>query len=84
MTEEFSASAKVYPTAEHDKLSILDMLDYFEKHGAIVENAMVYPNGTFDLTDDVEDMLKKTILEFKKIFAKDKGTMEFIEEGEQE
>ena len=22
------------------------------KHGAIVENAMVYPNGTFDLTDD--------------------------------
>ena len=26
--------------------------DDFEKHGAIVENAMVYPNGTFDLTDD--------------------------------
>jgi len=26
--------------------------DDAEKHGAIVENAMVYPNGTFDLTDD--------------------------------
>jgi len=26
--------------------------DAFEKHGAIVENAMVYPDGTFDLTDD--------------------------------
>ena len=26
--------------------------DDFEKHGAIVENAMVYPNGSFDLTDD--------------------------------
>jgi phosphoenolpyruvate carboxykinase (ATP) len=23
-----------------------------EKHGAIVENAMIYPNGTFDLSDD--------------------------------
>jgi len=35
MAEEFSASAKVYPTAEHGKFSILDMLDYFEKHGAM-------------------------------------------------
>ncbi|MFC2095680.1 phosphoenolpyruvate carboxykinase (ATP) [Candidatus Bipolaricaulota bacterium] len=26
--------------------------DSVEQHGAIVENAMVYPNGTFDLTDD--------------------------------
>ena len=26
--------------------------DDVEKHGAIVENAMVYPNGTFDLFDD--------------------------------
>jgi len=26
--------------------------DDFEKHGAIVENAMVYPNGAFDLMDD--------------------------------
>ena len=26
--------------------------DEAEKHGAIVENAMVYPDGTFDLTDD--------------------------------
>ena len=35
MTEENSASAKVYPTAERGKLSILDMLDYFVKHGAM-------------------------------------------------
>jgi twitching motility protein PilT len=35
MTEENSASAKVYPTAEHGKLSILDMLEYFVKHGAM-------------------------------------------------
>ncbi len=26
--------------------------DHYEQHGAIVENAMVYPDGTFDLTDD--------------------------------
>ena len=26
--------------------------DDYEQHGAIVENAMVYPDGTFDLTDD--------------------------------
>jgi len=35
MTEEYSASAKVYPTAERGKLSILDMLEYFVKHGAM-------------------------------------------------
>jgi len=35
MAEEYSVSAKVYPTAEHGKLSILDMLEYFEKHGAL-------------------------------------------------
>jgi twitching motility protein PilT len=35
MAEENSASAKVYPTAEHGKLSILDMLEYFVKHGAM-------------------------------------------------
>jgi len=39
---------------------------------------------TYELTDDVEDMLKKAILEFKEVFAEDKGTMEFIEEGVQE
>jgi len=26
--------------------------DDYEKHGAIVENAMLYPDGSFDLTDD--------------------------------
>ncbi|TKJ33836.1 MAG: twitching motility protein [Planctomycetes bacterium B3_Pla] len=35
MSEEYSATAKIYPTPEHDKLSIRDMLDYFEKHGAM-------------------------------------------------
>ena len=35
MAEEYSASAKVYPTAERGKLSILDMLEYFVKHGAM-------------------------------------------------
>ena len=35
MAEEHSISAKVYPTAEHDKFSIMNMLEYFEKHGAL-------------------------------------------------
>ncbi len=35
MAEEHSASAKVYPTKEMGKLSILDMLNYFEKRGAM-------------------------------------------------
>ncbi len=35
MAEEHSASAKVYPTQELGKLSILDMLNYFEKRGAM-------------------------------------------------
>ncbi len=35
MAEEYSASAKVYPTTEQGPLSILDMLDYIAKHGAM-------------------------------------------------
>ena len=35
MAEEYSASAKVYPATDQGKLSILDMLDYFVKHGAM-------------------------------------------------
>jgi len=35
MVEGYSASAKVYSTAELGKLSILDMLAYFEEHGAM-------------------------------------------------
>jgi len=35
MTEEYPASAKVYPTSEFGKFSILDMLTYFEEHGAM-------------------------------------------------
>ena len=35
MAEEYSASAKVYPTTEQGPLSILEMLEYFVKHGAM-------------------------------------------------
>ena len=35
MTEEYSASTKVYPTAESGKFSIQDMLKYFEERGAM-------------------------------------------------
>ncbi len=35
MAEEYSASAKVYPTTEQGPFSILDMLDYIAKHGAM-------------------------------------------------
>jgi len=35
MTEEYPASAKVYSTAEFGKFSLIDMLAYFEEHGAM-------------------------------------------------
>jgi twitching motility protein PilT len=35
MAEEYSASTKVYPTTEQGPLSILDMLEYIAKHGAM-------------------------------------------------
>jgi twitching motility protein PilT len=35
MTQEYSPSAKVYPTENLGKYSILDMLKYFEEHGAL-------------------------------------------------
>jgi len=35
MTQEFPPSAKVYPTDNLGKFSILDMLKYFEEHGAM-------------------------------------------------
>ena len=35
MSEEYSETTKIYPTAEHGMLSIRDMLDYFEKRGAL-------------------------------------------------
>ncbi len=35
MTQEYSASTKVYPTAEHGEFSLRDMLDYFVKRGAL-------------------------------------------------
>lgn len=35
MTEKYPASAKVYSTESHGKLSILDMLAYFEEKGAM-------------------------------------------------
>ncbi len=35
MAEEYSVTAKVYPTNEQGKFSIMNMLEYFEKHGAL-------------------------------------------------
>ena len=35
MPEEYSDTIKIYPTAEHGKLSLRDMLDYFVKRGAL-------------------------------------------------
>jgi twitching motility protein PilT len=35
MNEEYIASAKIYPTEQYGKFSILDMLKYFEEHGAM-------------------------------------------------
>lgn len=35
MSEEFSINEKVYPTAEQGLISLQDMLDYFEKRGAL-------------------------------------------------
>jgi Tfp pilus assembly pilus retraction ATPase PilT len=35
MNQEYSATEKVYPTAEHGKFSLRDMLDYFVKRGAL-------------------------------------------------
>ena len=35
MAEDYSVSAKIYPTEKMGKFSILDMLEYFEKHGAM-------------------------------------------------
>lgn len=40
------------PAKEPEIFQAIMHKDEFESHGAIVENAMVYPNGTFDLTDD--------------------------------
>jgi twitching motility protein PilT len=35
MSEEYLVSAKVYPAADSGRISILDMLTYFEEHGAM-------------------------------------------------
>ncbi|MBN2590957.1 MAG: PilT/PilU family type 4a pilus ATPase [Sedimentisphaerales bacterium] len=35
MSDEFSVNEKVYPTAEQGLISLQDMLDYFEKRGAL-------------------------------------------------
>jgi twitching motility protein PilT len=35
MPEEYTDTTKVYPTAEHGKFSLRDMLDYFVKRGAL-------------------------------------------------
>ena len=35
MSEKYSINSKVYPAADNVKLSMSDMLEYFEKHGAM-------------------------------------------------
>jgi phosphoenolpyruvate carboxykinase (ATP) len=40
------------PAKEPEIHNAIMHVDAVEKHGAIVENAMVYPDGSFDLTDD--------------------------------
>ena len=35
MSTEMSIDTKVYPTGDGTKLSMTDMLDYFQKHGAL-------------------------------------------------
>ena len=40
------------PEKEPEIFNAIMHTDAVEKHGAIVENAMVYPDGTFDLCDD--------------------------------
>ncbi len=35
MADDYSVSAKIYPTEKMGQFSILDMLEYFEKHGAM-------------------------------------------------
>jgi phosphoenolpyruvate carboxykinase (ATP) len=40
------------PAKEPEIFRAIMHKDAHERHGAIVENAMVYPDGTFDLTDD--------------------------------
>ncbi len=40
------------PVKEPEIYHAIMHADEVEKHGAIVENAMVYPNGTFDLCDE--------------------------------
>jgi twitching motility protein PilT len=35
MSEQYPINSKVYPAADNVKLSMSDMLDYFEKHGAM-------------------------------------------------
>lgn len=35
MSEEYSETVKIYPTAEHGMLSMRDMLNYFEERGAL-------------------------------------------------
>ena len=40
------------PTKEPEIHNAIMHVDAVEKHGSIVENAMVYPDGSFDLSDD--------------------------------
>ncbi|MBN1973184.1 MAG: PilT/PilU family type 4a pilus ATPase [Sedimentisphaerales bacterium] len=76
MPNEFPATEKVYPTAEHGMLSLLDMLDYFEKRGALRVSDLHLKVGAppaYRIDGDLvkmkgpnvtEDMAKKLIFPF--------------------
>ncbi len=52
---EYGCYAKLInlnPKKEPEIYNAIMHRDSYEKHGAIVENAMVYPNGKFDFSDD--------------------------------
>jgi phosphoenolpyruvate carboxykinase (ATP) len=42
----------INPKKEPEIYNAVMHKDYYENHGAIVENAMIYPDGTFDFDDD--------------------------------
>ncbi len=46
MSEEYLVTAKVYPTAVYGKCSILNMLEYFEKHDTLLVSDLHIKVGT--------------------------------------
>ena len=78
MSEEYSETVKIYPTAEHGMLSIRDMLDYFEKRGALRVSDLHIKVGAppaYRIDGDLvklkgpnvtDDMARKLIFPFKQ------------------